>query len=213
MRTVLFVVSLLFGIAAKAQEWQGRGVVGGSVGLIQYNSNITDSLAVPTSKHNNAQVSFSPHFGYRVNEKWLIGLRGGFVQDVYKTPYDKMGSSYEIEYRTYFASLFFRRYFKSFKKIIFFLEPALEYKYQTNAYDFFFPGSDYKLSARQYSMMVAPGAIYSLSKRINLIARFGRLDAGFGTNWASYPGFENNSNFVGLDFNFETFNFGAEFKL
>lgn len=214
MKSAFLLVTLLCSTFLQAQDTPWKGIVGGALSYSNLQSRSKDNFGNTYSSSSNYQTSLSPYFAYRIKEQWVLGAKGNIDFNRNSGYNSFQQQEYDDTYITVGMGIFGRRYFTLEKPLQFFLESSLNYRlYKRNNGNpnVFFPSEE---SVREFNAAVAPGLAWGISKRFNLVARFGQLIYATGKHRV-YGGFSTDYpyHYLNLRLNSTTFFLGAELIL
>ncbi len=213
MKSLVVLATLFLYSYAQAQHGPDKGILGGTVHYLNKQIFLDDPGGNKFDNYSVYEVSLNPYVGYRLSEHWIAGVQGGIFFHRFSSSGNSVNPTYRRNYVTYSAGLFARRYFRTDKPVQFFLEPGLSYtgyKYDSSNPQILAP---YTTSYREGSALVSPGITWSVSKRFNLLARFGKLHYVSGRRREVFTTQDVAYNYLNLRLNSETLFIGAELKL
>ncbi|MBK9018062.1 MAG: hypothetical protein IPM82_30700 [Saprospiraceae bacterium] len=211
--TLLFFISICALSLTQAQDKSYKIIFGCTVNYLNSYLTHTDEQGIKTSNNSHHQVGLNPHIGLRLNDFWTVGLAFGMSHSRRSGYDDFFQEEFTNIYSSYNIGIFARRYFGTNKPVQFFLEPNLTFTaYEYNSTSKFIL-SAYVDSAKEFNCLIAPGISWAVSKRFNLIARFGKLGYVWGKSRNVLSSDYGEYSYLGLRLSTDSFFVGAELKL
>lgn len=208
-----FFAFLLCLFTAHAQHAGGKAVIGGTINHANHVTKIKDANTGESFKYQLRQTSLNPYIGFWLGEHWMMGTQGG-INYVKRTQYFQSISEY-VDYtgKEYSIGLFARKYFGSENPIRFFLESGVIYTSSSNKSSTDQITFGIIKSYKQTSVYLSPGVAWAITKRFNLLGRFGRLNYVSGKRQPYYNAAEMPYRYFDIRMNAATFFIGAEYRL
>ncbi len=216
MRPTLCLAFLFLHGFANAQEVHFKGILGTTVNYLNWQGKSKLPDGSTYDNYSAYQTTVNPYFGYSLNDHWLVGLQGKV--SFQSTLYDFTFFDEEVKQTqsTFNGGLFVRYHVGGKDALLrFFLEPNLLYGgYSTHSDGNINISAEPFKRAREFNAYLSTGFAWSVSRRINLVARFGKI--GYTTGKGKRPDiFETEAKYHYLDLQLDgrTLLIGAELKL
>jgi|GEM_PF-4689778 len=212
--TLCFAFLFLLRFAQAQDAPPTKFIVGVTLNYVSSHTKAIDGDPNFPIHYNSNLASINPYFAYRLGSHWALGFQGSLEYLNFSYYIRSQSEDLYTSTSTYSVGLFDRYYVGTDNALQFFLESGAVYsRSESNSEDQFFIFSPYK-SSKEFTAYLSPGITWSVSKRINLIGRFGKLNYTKG-NGTPRQALESSTNYdyLNLQLNGKTLFLGAELKI
>jgi hypothetical protein len=211
MKFTLFFATMFFYSMALAQDaGPGKFVMGGTFRFSNNSNSFREPVTNAIIESNTRLVNLNPYIGFWLDGNWMVGLQGN-ISDTKRTQFvpsvnDKVNNTQ----RQYGIGLFARRYLRAYNGFRVFLETGATYSKGTNKSSNPQVGFGNNVNSQETLAYLSPGIHWAVSKRFNLLARFGRLSFVSGKRKPLFSTDDVPYHYFNAQFNGQTFLLGAE---
>lgn len=171
---LILICTFCLTLTAKAQETVSKVWIGGNIGIIFRNDEVT-TMNSSSNPHDKVTKSVSylnfsivPEVGYKLNDELGVGLKLGFSKN--ETPFVGFGKEDLVKSNIYQAGAFLR--YTAFEGTLgsIFLDGGFDYYYNKMTDKGKLPK---KIDQRGFSIGLTPGVLFNLSEKFSLLTKFG----------------------------------------